>query len=202
MGPAHSGSERERLIRQADTFAADASWLLEQAEVRPGWRCADIGCGPLGIINLLSERVGAAGEVVGVENDPQAIVKTQEVVAARGLRNVSLTLADATDTGLELSSFDFAHARLLLLRSPHPERVVREMSALICPAGTVALQESDWVSWVCQPPASGVGSSPGGAGGVRPPPGTRPVCPAGSSPRGLWTTVCWRPANPIISLMS
>jgi SAM-dependent methyltransferase len=145
-------NEQDRLIRQADTFAADASWLLEQAGVGPGQHVADIGCGPLGIINLLADRVGETGQVVGVDADPPMLVRAQEVVGALGLRNVSLTLADLSDTGLEPSSLDLAHARFVLMHSPEPERVLAEMSALVRPGGTVALEDADWVSWVCQPP--------------------------------------------------
>jgi SAM-dependent methyltransferase len=148
----HSRRERERLIRQADTFAAEASWLLEQAGVRPGGRVAEFGCGPLGIMNLLSERVADTGQIVGIDNDPRMIATAREVAGELGLRNVSLVVADAADTGLEPSSFDFAHARLLLIHSPHPERVAAEMFALVRPGGAVAVEELDWVSWVCQPP--------------------------------------------------
>jgi hypothetical protein len=121
----HGRRERERLIRQADTFAAEASWLLEQVGVRSGGRVAEFGCGPPGIMNFLSEGVGNTGQTVGIDNDPRMIATAREVVAELGLRNVSLVLADAAGTGLERSSFDVAHARLLLIHSPHPERVGR-----------------------------------------------------------------------------
>jgi SAM-dependent methyltransferase len=67
------------------------------------------------------------------------------------LTNLSLVEAKADDTGLEQSSFDFAHARLLLANVPDPRRVVAEMAALVRPGGVVALQELDWTSWVCYP---------------------------------------------------
>lgn len=35
---------------------------------------------------------------------------------------------------------------------PDPERVVAELAALVRPGGMVALEEVDWVSWICQPP--------------------------------------------------
>lgn len=151
QGFGYSGRERERLIRQADTFAPEASWLLDQVGVGPGWRVADFGCGPLGIMTLLSERVGATGHAAGLDNDVRMITRAQEIVSDLELGNVSLTLADAADTGLEPSSLDLVHARQLLIHTPHPEQVVAEMTARVRPGGTVALQEPDWVSWVCQP---------------------------------------------------
>jgi SAM-dependent methyltransferase len=147
-----SDTERQRLVRQAKIFAAEASWLLDQAGVKPGWRAVDIGCGPIGIMDLLCDRVGPAGETVGVDNEARMIAMARNVAAELNLTNLALVEAEATDTRLERASFDFAHARLLLVNVPAPERVVTELAALVRPGGVVALQELDWVSWVCQPP--------------------------------------------------
>jgi SAM-dependent methyltransferase len=147
-----SDPERQRLIRQARIFAAEASWLLDQAGVRPGWRAVDVGCGPIGIMDLLCDRVGATGETVGVDSEPRMIAMARDIAAELNLTNLTLVEAEAIGTGLERASFDFAHARLLLVNVPDPERVVGELAALVRPGGTVALQELDWVSWICQPP--------------------------------------------------
>jgi SAM-dependent methyltransferase len=147
-----SRSEQERLIRQAQTFAGEASWLLDQVGVSRGWHAADLGCGPLGLLDQLAARVGHSGRVVGVDNDPRMIARAGEMVASRGFPQVSLRLADAADTGLEPASLDLAHARLVLMHTPQPEQVIAEMAALVRSGGTVAVQDLDWVSWVCQPP--------------------------------------------------
>ena len=70
-------SEQERLLAQAATQAPEARWLLDQIGVQPGWRVADLGCGPLGILDLLAERVGADGTVVGVEREPRFVEMAQ-----------------------------------------------------------------------------------------------------------------------------
>jgi SAM-dependent methyltransferase len=147
-----SDTERQRLVRQAKIFAAEASWLLDQAGIKPGWRVVDVGCGPVGIMDQLCDRVGPVGETVGVDNEARMIAMARSVAAELHLTNLALVEAEATDTGLEQASFDFAHARLLLVNVPAPERVVAELAALVRPGGVVALQELDWGSWVCQPP--------------------------------------------------
>lgn len=147
-----SDPERQRLVRQARVFAAEASWLLDQAGAKPGWRAVDVGCGPIGIMNLLCDRVGPTGETVGVDSEARMIAMARDVAAELNLANLTLVEAGATGTGLERASFDFAHARLLLVNVPDPERVVAELAALVRPGGVVALQELDWVSWICQPP--------------------------------------------------
>jgi ubiquinone/menaquinone biosynthesis C-methylase UbiE len=74
-----------------------------------------------------------------------------ELMAERGLGSVRLIQGDARNTGLPSSSFDLAHARLLLVNVPDAPGVVSEMANITRPGGWVALEEVDWISWVCDP---------------------------------------------------
>ena len=56
--------------------------LLDQVGVRPGWRAVDVGCGPLGILDLLAERVAPGGQVVGLDREPRMLAMARAVVAA------------------------------------------------------------------------------------------------------------------------
>src|SRR5579871_2670190 len=62
-------AERERLLHQVKMYEPAARWLLEQVGLSAGARAIDVGCGPLGILDLLVERVGPTGEVVGLERE-------------------------------------------------------------------------------------------------------------------------------------
>lgn len=146
-----SAGERERLMFQAELFRPEAEGLLDHCGVEPGWRAIDVGCGPLGIMDLLSQRVGPGGTVVGLDNEPHMIEMARATVAERGLRNVELTTADAASSGLPHGSFDFAHTRMVLMNVPHPDRVLGEMIDLVRPGGVVAVQDVDWISRVCVP---------------------------------------------------
>jgi SAM-dependent methyltransferase len=147
-----SPAERDRLLAQGELFAPEARWLLDRVGLRAGGRAVDIGCGPLGILDLLAERVGQDGSVVGLDQEPRMLAMAREIVAKRGLVGVTLATVEATATGLPRGAFDLAHARLLLVNVPQPERVVAEMAALVRPGGVVATQEVDWISWTCEPP--------------------------------------------------
>ena len=146
-----TSTERDRLIQQAEQYAPTANWLLDQIGVAPGSHAADIGCGPIGILNLLSERVGPQGSVTGLEREPRFVEMARAEVAARGLSNVKLIQADGLDTGLEKGSFDLVHERLVLINVSGREALLREMLALLRPGGTIALEDVDNVSWLCQP---------------------------------------------------
>lgn len=148
----NSAGERERLLRQGELFSEQAGWLLDHIGIAPGGRALEIGCGPLGILDLLSERVGTSGTVVGLDRDPQMRDWAQLSIAERGLHNVQIVAGEAADSGLPRESFDFVHARLVLINVADCDAVAREMAALAQPGGMVAVQDLDWVSWVCEPP--------------------------------------------------
>jgi SAM-dependent methyltransferase len=147
-----SSAERERLLKQARLHEQEARWLLDQTGIRFGWRAIDIGCGPLGIMDLLAERVGPTGHVVGLDREPEMLTVAKDLIAERPLKNVQLVEADGAATGLDRASFDLAHARLVLVNVPNPEQILAEMTALVRPGGVVAVQEVDWLSWTCEPP--------------------------------------------------
>jgi SAM-dependent methyltransferase len=140
------------LQRQAQELEQEARWLLDQIDLPAGARAIEIGCGPRGCLDLLAERVGATGEVVGVERSEEAVELARRFVAENNLANVQVLHADARQTGLPRGGFDLATARLVLVNMPHPEEIVSEMAALVRPGGVVALHEVDWIANACDPP--------------------------------------------------
>jgi len=145
-------AEQERLQRQAEELAHEARWLLDQIDVPVGARAIELGCGPRGCLDLLSERVGPTGSVVGIERSDEAVALARRFVTERGLRNVEIVAGDARATALARGTFDLATARLVLVNVPRPEEIVAEMVALVRPGGIVALHEADWRQHVCDPP--------------------------------------------------
>mgnify|MGYP001186452073 CR=1 FL=1 len=145
-------AERDRLLAQCEQLRADAELLLDRLGARPGWRVIDIGCGPLGILDLLAERVGPAGEVIGVERETRFVEMARAELARRGLHRVQLLEADAMRSGLPRNTYDLVHERLVLLQQPDPTPLLAEMVALARPGGIVAVEDIDVASWLCHPP--------------------------------------------------
>lgn len=144
-------SERARLIAQCELHRAETELLVDRIGVGPGWRTLDLGCGPLGVLDVLADRVGPAGKVVGVDREPRFLAMAARSLHERGLDDIELVEADATRTGLPTASFDLVHERLVLNDVPRPADVVAEMARLACPGGHVAVQNMDWISWTCVP---------------------------------------------------
>jgi ubiquinone/menaquinone biosynthesis C-methylase UbiE len=144
----HRKGEIERLHAQASSLAPDARRMLELIGVAPGWICLDIGCGPRGITDLLSERVGATGRVVGLDKDEGFLAHA----AAHAPGNVEFRLGDAYDSGLPAGAFDLVHMRFIASTAGNPEGLLREAIRLARPSGVVALQEPDVETFSCYPP--------------------------------------------------
>jgi SAM-dependent methyltransferase len=144
-------TERDRLLLQAERYAPKANWLLDQIRIQPGWRAVDIGCGPIGILDLLSERVGPGGAVVGLEREQSFAEMARAEIIRRALGNVTIVQADALNTGLDKGAFDLVHERLVLINVSDRKAFLKEMVSLLRPGGAIALEDVDTVSWLCHP---------------------------------------------------
>ena len=144
----HREGEIERLHIQADAMAPDTLMMLNRIGVRPGWTCLDLGCGPRGITDLLSERVGPSGRVVGLDKDQDFLAYAR----AHAPGNVEFRHGDAYATGLPTGQFDLVHMRFIASTAGEPEALLREAKRLARPGGVVALQEPDVATFACYPP--------------------------------------------------
>lgn len=148
----HSQEEERRLMTQAEELRQESARFFDRIGVEPGSRAIDLGCGPQGVLDLLSERVGPAGCVVGIERNRESAAAAKRFVADAHLNNVAVLEGDATATGLPDASFDLVHARLVLVNVPCVHSVVREMIRLARPGSVVASHEADYLSHFCDPP--------------------------------------------------
>jgi ubiquinone/menaquinone biosynthesis C-methylase UbiE len=144
----HRDGEIERLHIQAAGMAPDCAVMLDRIGVGAGWTCLDLGCGPGGITALLSQRVGATGRVVGLD----ANVGFLEHARGRAAANTEFVAGDAYRTGLPAGTFDLVHMRFIGSTAGKPEALLQEAIRLARPGGTVAMQEPDMATLVCQPP--------------------------------------------------
>jgi len=140
--------EIERLCVQAKAMAPDTLAMLDRIGPMQGWTCLDIGCGPGGITELLSDRVGRAGRVVGLDMDAEFLAYAR--LNASG--NVEFRQGNAYDADLPKGTFDLVHMRFVASTAGNPERLIAEASRLARPGGIVALQEPDGSTLHCYPP--------------------------------------------------
>lgn len=135
--------ELERLQRQASI-----AWPLEQAALRaagvePGLRVVDLACGPGVVTHRIATEVGPAGEVLGVELNPDllAVARAQPVPDGSTARFVA---GDVYDLGnLPETSFDIAYARFLVQHLERPLDALAAVKRILKPGGRLIIADSD-----------------------------------------------------------
>ncbi len=68
--------------------------ILQAAGVRPHMRVLDLGSGAGDVAFVAAELAGSAGDVVGIDQSPDAVAKAVARAAARGLPNVRFVAGD------------------------------------------------------------------------------------------------------------
>ena len=115
--------------------------------VQPGERIIDVGCGPGFYVAELSDRVGTAGEVVGVDISPDMLGIAQRRSGDRP--NVTLHEASASALPVSGASFDAAISVQVLEFVEDPDAALAEMHRVLRPGGRLVIWDVDWstVSW-------------------------------------------------------
>jgi ubiquinone/menaquinone biosynthesis C-methylase UbiE len=99
--------------RHMRRFARWQQKAVERLELRLGNAVIDVGCGTGLNFPLLEERVGAEGQIVGVDLSADMIAVARERVASHGWQNVVLIETSVEEaeipTGADAALFSFAH---------------------------------------------------------------------------------------------
>jgi SAM-dependent methyltransferase len=148
----HGPDEIRRLQSWGRVWEPEAETMLDRIGVQPGWGCLDLGCGPMGILRVLSRRVGDVGKVVAADINPEQLDAARELTQREGLTNIEFVQADAFDTGLPSESFDLVHVRFLFTPLGRDETLMQELLRLVRPGGVVAAQEAYECSYISYPP--------------------------------------------------
>lgn len=144
-------SEMERLRIQAEAWEPEVETWLDQMGVAAGWRCVDLGCGPMGVLAPLSRRAEWSGRVVGVETNHTQLEAARQFVRDNRLESVELVASSPLEPALECAAFDLVHTRFMFAPLGNDENLLKEMISLAAPGGIVAVEEPDSSSWNCYP---------------------------------------------------
>lgn len=141
------GTDDDELVRlgfQHRLWSACAHRIWERAEMAPGQRVLDVGCGP-GFAGCDMAQIVRGGQVVGVDEAPGFVKAANDQAAARHLNNFHAIVGDVQSLDslrdLEPGSFDIAYARWVLCFVPDPRAVIQGIARLLKPGGRVVLQD-------------------------------------------------------------
>src|SRR5207244_6989 len=104
---------KKRLELLARVLWPGTSRLLEQAGLRAGMTCLDLGCGGGDVTLELARWVGPGGRVVGIDLDQTKLDLARASAAGLGLANVELRRGDVAEWR-EAPRYDLAYCRFLL----------------------------------------------------------------------------------------
>ncbi|HYF95397.1 MAG TPA: methyltransferase domain-containing protein [Symbiobacteriaceae bacterium] len=137
-----AGWERPRkLVTAADDPVTDA--LLALAGIGSGQRVLDLACGNGNPGLAIAGRVGAAGQVLGLDLSDGMVNAARAVVQELNIRNAEFrTVADELHLDVPPASFDAATCRFGLMFMPDPAAALRAVHAALKPGGRVAV--STW----------------------------------------------------------
>ena len=124
---------------QEDTFK---NTLIEQAQIKEGFKLLDIGCGTA-TLALLIKRQHPSSEVYGIDGDDNILAIAQEKVASSGL-TVNLKKAMAHQLPYPDNYFDRIFSSLVFhhLTTENKEQAFREILRVLKPNGEFHL--ADW----------------------------------------------------------
>ncbi len=118
--------------------------LLAPAEITPGLRVVDFGCGP-GMLTLeLARRVGSTGHVHAVDLNPDFLERTRQNAASHGLAEL-VSLHRASDRlPLEDASVDRVICKNVLEYVDDAVLTLADFRRALAPGGRVHAIDSDW----------------------------------------------------------
>ena len=123
-----------------DAFAG-VSNVAEVADLPPGARVLDLGCGA-GLDSLIAaRRVGSSGRVTGVDFSEAMLGRARSAAEQTDFANVEFILADAEHLPLPDASIDVALINGIFNLNPAREDIFRELARVVRPGGQVFAAE-------------------------------------------------------------
>lgn len=128
-----------RLTMRETTFKRR---LVERAQIQPGMRVLDVGCGT-GTLTILAKQHQPRATLVGIDGDA-AVLKRAQRKAARAACDVLFTRAFSFALPYRDNAYDCVLSSLLFhhLTREHKQRTLREIWRVLQPGGQLHI--ADW----------------------------------------------------------
>jgi 2-polyprenyl-3-methyl-5-hydroxy-6-metoxy-1,4-benzoquinol methylase len=142
----HNDVIRDSFTTQAKMFAANP-WVTDEqriqrlvaaARLKGDERVLDIATGPGYIAEAFAR---AAREVIGVDLTEAMLSIARERTQQRGVTNVTFRVGDAQSLPFESEEFELVVSRLALHHMQNPLQILREMTRVLRPGGTVLMED-------------------------------------------------------------
>jgi 2-polyprenyl-3-methyl-5-hydroxy-6-metoxy-1,4-benzoquinol methylase len=113
---------------------------IERLGLRPGARCLEVGAGLGSIARWLCERVGDDGHVTATDLQIHQL-------SAVSAPNLTVVVHDVRSDDFPERSFEFVHARAVLMHVDRRMSILKRMVSWLVPGGWLLLEEPDFGMW-------------------------------------------------------
>lgn len=116
------------------------SRILQEVNLKPGFRVLDYGCGPGAYVPQVAERIGETGRVYALDLHPLAVQRVQALAHKRQLRNVETIQSDCA-TGLPDGSVDVVLLYDIFHMLSEPDAILGEVHRVLARGGTLSVHD-------------------------------------------------------------
>lgn len=129
-------------------FARFGERLVEVAQLAPGQRVIDVGCGRGAALLPAARAVGGTGRVTGVDLSEDMVALLAADLEAGAVANAQVRRGNAQALDLPDAAFDVALSSMVLHLLPDPKRAASELLRVLVPGGRcAALAPTGGVGW-------------------------------------------------------
>lgn len=114
---------------------------LALCHVKEGDTVLDLGCGAGIDVVLAAHKVGADGQVIGVDMTAAMVAKARAVIAEAGLTNAEIREGMIEQLPVETASIDWVISNCVINLSPEKSRVFAETARVLKPEGHVLVSD-------------------------------------------------------------
>jgi ubiquinone/menaquinone biosynthesis C-methylase UbiE len=135
----NSLSDEGNRLRLLEVIADPRSTrLLDQLDIQPGWRCAELGAGAGSMALWLADQVGDQGSVMAVDRDVTLLKHLED------RSNVTVVETSIEDLDLPADSLDLIHTRNVLMHIDEADQLMARLVANLRPGGVLLFEEADY----------------------------------------------------------
>ena len=147
--------EGEHWVAEAERYdsmvGAFGEAMLDAADLRPGERVLDIGCGNGATTIEAARRVRPGGVVVGIDLSSPMLGLARQRASAAGANEIEFVEADAQRHDFAVGAFDVAVSRFGVMFFDDPGAAFANIGRALAPGGRLAfvawqaLERSEWI---------------------------------------------------------